>query len=124
MTYICTLLVALGVWCGSATPSVAQDLRSLECFASKTQAWDVYPGQHLRHHKTPNGVCWHIGEKNHSGTWNHEHTKAYASTKPLPKKIGSDTWVKAKPTPHWMSFIEDSMDRDWLWTKVYLNDGR
>lgn len=120
MMNITTALLALCVWCSSTTPSVAQDLRSLECFASKQQAWEVYPGQHLRHHKTPNGTCWHIGASNHSGTWNHEHTKVSKDTKPSLKKIGSNSWGStAKPYQYKHEFINDSIDRDWLWSKLY-----
>src|SRR5712664_2494812 len=82
MNIVQTVVMALCLWCG-ATPSIAASHDSEECYQSVSQTRQSHPEGHIRHHKTPNGICYHVGPKNHSGT--------FVDTKPSPKKIGTNT---------------------------------
>jgi len=82
MNIVQTVVMALCLWC-SATPSIAASHGSEECFQSVLQTRQVHPEGHIRHHETPNGMCYHVGSKNHS--------KTFVNTKPSSKKIGTHT---------------------------------
>lgn len=80
-----SLLLAVCVWCGATASASATNHMSEECFASLSQLRQVHKTEHAYRHKTPNGMCWHIGKKNHSGT--------FTEVKPKPSK------------PRWTAYI-------------------
>jgi hypothetical protein len=114
-----SIVAAICLWCAASTPAVAHHHNSLECFASQAQAWQTYPGQHVRHHKTPNGVCYHIGRRNHSGVFTKEistpKTSRLISTatakENIPSGSASVSGWKTTHTPH--GYLEDTQG----WTK-------
>lgn len=63
------LFAALCIMCSSPPATAGDSHRSQECFASKAQIIQNHIQGHIRHHKTPNGVCYHVGPKNHSGVF-------------------------------------------------------
>lgn len=91
-----------------------------ECFASEHQIRMVHKTEHIYHHKTPNGVCWHVGKKNHSET--------FTSTKRSQLKAGHTTswgsnakpgslYLGAIPIP-WFSVDEGQHEWGKSWLRV------
>ncbi len=121
-----TMLLAICVWCGTIVPANAATHESQECFANLSQLRQVHKTEHAWRHQTPNGLCWHIGPKNHSGV--------FAEPKASPKKIGvvsfSDPWMKAKPVAFgaWINQLADEynvlhQERDYG-RKIWFPAGR
>ncbi len=97
------ILTALCVLC-TATPIIASPV-SEQCYRSEQSTRVAHPTEHIYHHKTPTGVCYHVGPKNHS--------TAFVDTKPLPKKVGTGTSAStvkigdaktATAVKHWQSW--------------------
>jgi hypothetical protein len=71
MDSINTIVTAICMWASLACPAQAKDTSHeyLECFKSIQQLHQAHPGASWKRHRTPNGMCYHIGQRNHSGTF-------------------------------------------------------
>jgi hypothetical protein len=113
MDTIHAIIMAICITCGASGAAHATNHDSQECFASKHEALQEHPGGHVRWHTTPSGTCYHIGKRNHSGTWR--------DSKPLPTKDGSGSVQTAKKggNPNWgkgsnikVPFLDET--REWF----------
>jgi hypothetical protein len=124
-----SVLMALCLLCTPATAKTEAH-PELECYSSPAQLYQAQGTHKWKRHRTPSGMCYHSGPKNHSGVFVHIQSppqkEKYSASSRSPKTTssgsGTKTWgANAKPVPH--QFNVDDMAAQWKHYR-FLYDGR